>query len=98
MKKSYIKFRCTVYQKKLLRVKARKSGLSLSEYCRRAALEDRIVERLTEDQIHTYQMLVKYENNFKRIGNMFRKHNPGLADEVSKLTREIRGHLLNFNK
>ena len=98
MKKSYIKFRCTVYQKKLLRVKARKSGLSLSEYCRRAALEDRIVERLTEDQIDTYQMLVKYENNFKRISNMFRKRNPGLADEVSKLTTEIRGHLLNFKK
>jgi len=98
MKRAYVKFRCSVYEKKLLRVKARKSGLSLSEFCRRAAFEDRIIERLTEEQIEAYKMLVKYENNFKRIGNMFRKRNPGLADKVSQLADEIRNHLLNFKK
>ena len=98
MKRAYVKFRCTVYEKKLLRVKARKSGLSLSEFCRRAAFEDQIIERLTEDQIDAYKMLVKYENNFRRIGNMFRKRNPKLEGEVSDLANEIRMHLLNFKK
>jgi len=96
MKREFVQFRCSVYEKKLLKIKARKSGLSLSEYCRRAAFEDRIIERLSEDQIETYKMLVKYENNFKRIGNMFRKRNPKLADEVVQLANEIRKHLFNF--
>jgi len=98
LKREFVQFRCTVYEKKHLKVKARKSGLSLSEFCRRAAFEDQIIERLTQEQIEAYKMLVKYENNFKRIGNMFRQRNPGLADEVSQLADEIRMHLLSFKK
>jgi len=98
MKREFVQFRCSVYEKKLLKVKAKKSGLSISEYCRRAAFNDRIIERLSEDQIGTYKMLVKYENNFKRIGNMFKKRNPKLADEVVQLANEIRKHLFNFKK
>lgn len=98
MKKEFIQFRCSIYEKKLLKVKAKKSGLSISEYCRRAAFDDRIVERLSEEQIEVYKMLVKYQMNFKRIGNMFRKRNPKLADEVVQLANEIREHLYNFKK
>ncbi|MEO1013191.1 MAG: mobilization protein MbpA [Bacteroidota bacterium] len=98
MKKEFVQFRCSVYEKKLLRVKAKKSGLSISEYCRRAAFNDRIIERLSEEQIEIYKMLFKYQNNFKLIGNMFRKRNPKLSDEVVKLADEIRQHLLNFRK
>ena len=98
MKKEFIQFRCSIYEKKLLRVKANKSGLSISEYCRRAAFDDRIIERLSEEQIEVYKMLVKYQMNFKLIGNMFRKRNPKLADEVVLLANEIRKHLYNFKK
>ena len=98
MKKEFVQFRCSVYEKKLLKVKAKKSGLSISEYCRRAAFNDRIIERLSEEQIEIYKMLSKYQNNFKHIGNMFRKRNPKLSDEVVKLANEIRQHLLNFRK
>ena len=98
MKKEFVQFRCSVYEKKLLRVKAKKSGLSISEYCRRAAFNDRIIERLSEEQIEIYKMLSKYQNNFKLIGNMFRKRNPKLSAEVVKLADEIRQHLLNFRK
>ncbi len=98
MKKEFIQFRCSIYEKKLLKVKAKKSGLSISEYCRRAAFDDRIVERLSQEQIEVYKMLVKYQMNFKRIGNMFRKRNPKLADEVVQLANEIRKHLYNFKR
>ncbi len=98
MKKEFVQFRCSIYEKKLLRVKAKKSGLSISEYCRRAAFDDRIIERLSEEHIEIYKMLSKYQNNFKLVGNMFRKRNPKLADEVVKLANEIRQHLLNFRK
>ena len=98
MKKEFVQFRCSIYEKKLLRVKANKSGLSLSEYCRRAAFNDRIIERLSEEQIETYKMLLKYQNNFKLIGNMFKKRNPRLNEEVTQLASEIRQHLLNFRR
>ena len=98
MKKEFVQFRCSVYEKKLLRVKAKKSGLSISEYCRRAAFNDRIIERFSEEHIEIYKMLSKYQNNFKLIGNMFRKRNPKLSDEVVQLANEIRKHLLDFRK
>lgn len=96
MKKEFVQFRCSIYEKKLLKIKAKKSGISISEYCRRAAFDDRIIERLSEDQIEAYKLLLQYQNNFKRIGNMFRKRNPKLADEVTHLAKEIREHLLSF--
>ncbi len=98
MKKEFVQFRCSIYEKKLLRVKADKSGLSISEYCRRAAFDDRIIERLTQEQIEMYKMLTTYEINFKRIGNMYRKRNPKLAEEVVQLANEIRLHLLSFKQ
>ncbi|ASO06411.1 mobilization protein MbpA [Arenibacter algicola] len=98
MKKEFVQFRCSLYEKKLLRVKADRSGLSISEYCRRAAFDDRIIERLTQEQIEMYKMLSRYETNFKLIGNMFRKRNPKLADEVVHLASEIRRHLLSFRR
>ncbi|MGS2761824.1 mobilization protein MbpA [Sinomicrobium sp. M5D2P9] len=97
-KSTYIKFRCSQFEKKLLRIKAKRAGLSISAYCRKAVMEDRIVERLTEEQLEAYKMLVQYHNNFKRISNMFRKRNPKLADEVLQLAQEIKTHLYNFKK
>ncbi|MDL5510517.1 mobilization protein MbpA [Arenibacter sp. M-2] len=98
MKRTYIKFRCSIYEKKLLRKRAERAGLSLSEYCRSSAFGNPIIERLTEQQMAHYKMLVKYKNNFTSIGNMFKKHNPKLASEVEKLAEEIRTHLYNFRK
>ncbi len=98
MKRTYIKFRCSIYEKKLLKKRAERAGISLSEYCRSSAFENSVIERLTEEQLTHYKMLVKYKNNFTSIGNMFKKHNPKLANEVEKLTEEIRMHLYNFKK
>lgn len=98
MKKTYIKFRCTIYEKKVLKKRAQRAGISLSEYCRSAAFGNSIIERLTEEQLSHYRMLVKYKSNFTRIGNMFKKRNPKLASEVEQLASEIRRHLYNFKR
>jgi hypothetical protein len=98
VKKEFVQFRCSVYEKKLLKIKAKKSGLSISEYCRRAAFDHRITERFSDEQIDVYKLLVQYQVNFKHIGNMYRKRNPKLADEVVQLANEIRKHLYNFKK
>ncbi|MCG2462895.1 hypothetical protein K8352_19185 [Flavobacteriaceae bacterium F89] len=98
MKRAYIKFRCSIYEKKLLKKRAERAGISLSEYCRGSAFGNTVVERLTDEQLECYKTLVQYKANFARIGNMFRKRNPKLADEVSQLAEEIRGHLYHFRK
>tara|TARA_R110001592_G_scaffold355545_1_gene656339 strand:+ start:2573 stop:3100 length:528 start_codon:yes stop_codon:yes gene_type:complete len=91
-----VKFRCTVYEKKLLNVKAKRAGLSLSEYVRRTVFEQDITERFTDEHIEIYKMLIKYHNNFKSIGNMFKKRNPKLMEEVHALANDIKEHLKKF--
>jgi hypothetical protein len=98
MKRSYIRFRCSIYEKKLLKKRAARAGMSLSEYCRSAAFGHTIIERLTPEQLECYSTLVQYKNNFSRIGNMFKKRNPNLSHEVTQLAEEIRQHLYNFKK
>ena len=98
MKRDYIKFRCSIYEKKVLKKRAKRAGISLSEYCRSSAFGNNIIERLTKEQLEHYAMLVKYKNNFTRIGNMFKKRTPKLAREVEQLAEEIRKHLYNFKK
>ena len=97
-KSEFIKFRCSIYEKKMLRIRAKQSGLSLSEFCRRAIYEKEIKERLSDDQIEIYKTLLKFHNNFKSIGNMFRKKDPKLTNAVYKLADEIKSHLQNLNR
>lgn len=91
-----VKFRCSIYEKKLLKVKAKRSGLTLSEYIRRSLFETKITERFTDEHIEIYKMLIKYHNNFKSIGNMFKKRNPKLMQTVYDLAEEIKAHLKLF--
>ncbi len=97
-KRELVKFRCSVYEKKLLQVKAKRSGLSLSEFCRRVTSEKDIKERLSEDHLEIYKSLVKFHNNFKWIGNMFRKKDPKLSEAVYKIAEEIKLHLQKVEK
>ncbi|MDT0644209.1 mobilization protein MbpA [Zunongwangia sp. F363] len=98
MKREYIQIRCSIYEKKLLKRRAARAGISLSEYLRSTAFERNIVERLSPEQLEAYQMLVQYKNNFARISNMFKKRHPKLAAAVNQLAEEIRIHLKNFKK
>lgn len=93
-----VKFRCSLYEKKLLKVKAKSCGLTLSEYIRRSLFEKEITERFTEEHIELYKMLIKYHNNFKSIGNMYKKRNPKLTETVYELANEIKGHLKRFQR
>ncbi len=98
MKREYIQIRCSIYEKKLLKRRAARAGISLSEYLRATAFERNILERITAEQLEAYQMLVLYKNNFARISNMFKKRDPKLAAAVNQLAEEIRIHLKNFKK
>ena len=98
MKREVIQIRCSIYEKKLLKKRAARAGISLSEYLRLTAFQINIVERLTPEQLECYQMLVQYKNNFMRISNMFKHRDSRLAKEVEDLAEKIRTHLQNFKK
>ncbi len=98
MKKEKIEFRCSRFEKKVFKKKAEKAGLTLSEFCRKSVSQQKIVERLSEEQIQAYKMLVKYTNNFTAIGNMFKNKDPNLSREVYKIAKEFKVHLQNFKK
>ncbi len=96
MKNQKIEFRCTRFEKKLLKIKAKKAGLSLSEFCRKSANNKIIKERLTDEQIELYKMLVRYHNYFKSIGNLIKNKHPDLYKKVFTTAEEIKSHLKNF--
>lgn len=73
----------------MLKLKAKKSGLTVSEFCRKSALDKKIVERLTDEQINIFKMLIKYHNNFKSIANLYKRKDPYLSVEVLKVAEEI---------
>jgi len=90
------KFRTSSYEKKLIKIRAKKTGLSQSEFCKKAVLNFKITERLTEEQIELYKMLIKYHNNFKSIGNLIKEKHPGLYQKINNTADEIKNHLQNF--
>lgn len=92
------KFRTTSYEKKLIILRAKRAGLSQSEFCKKAVLGINITERLTEEQIEVYKMLITYHNNFKSIGNLTKTKHPDLYQKVFQTAEEIKNHLQNFKK
>ena len=97
-KTEILKFRCTLFERKVLEAKSKRSGITISEYCRRVVFDKEIVERLTDEEIDIYKVLIKYSNNFKSIGNMYSKKNPKLTAVVYELADEIKTHLIKFKK
>ena len=98
MKKEKIEFRCTRLEKKIFKKKANLAGLTLSEFCRKSVNEQKIINRLTEQEITFYKMLIKYSNNFTSIGNMVKNKDPNLSKEVYKIVKEFKFHLASFKK
>ena len=97
-KREFVKFRCSVYEKKLLYIKAKRSRLSVSEFCRRSIFNLEVKERLSDDHIEILKTLSKFHNNFKSIGNMFRKKDPRLTTAVYALADEIKQQLEKVQK
>lgn len=96
MKRNRIVFICTSFEKKLIKIKAKKAGLKTAEYCRKSAMDKEIKEILNNEHVDFYRMLIKYHNNFKRIGNIIKNKEPGLFKLTNDTALEIKKHLKNF--
>ena len=88
-----IEFTCDNFEYKLIKLKAKESGMSRAEYCRKSALNQKVSYKLTETEVSIYLMLQKYAVNFKNISNMMKARNPKLSKFCIETASEIREHL-----
>nr|WP_319512055.1 hypothetical protein [uncultured Draconibacterium sp.] len=83
--------RCSVGEKRIIQQLAKKSGLTLSEYCRRQAIhgEVKAIPALTQQEIEYFRMLKTYSTHFNRISSLIRKKDPVLVEEIRQLVSEL---------
>ena len=98
VRKQTVRFQCSVYEKKLLQLKAKRSRLSVSEFCRRAVFKVEIKERLSDQHIEIYKTLVSYHNDLMFTGNTLGKSDPKLTEGVYQLANEIKALLQKIIK
>ena len=92
-KKENIKIRVSSFDKKLLQIKAKENGLSVSELLVRSALNRKIVSPMTAEEIERYKELKQYQTNFARLSNMIKGNDPALYFEIKRLIAELSDHL-----
>ena len=95
MRKQRIEFRISSLEKEILKKKAEHAGLSVSDYCRRSALNQKVSYKLTAEELEAYKMLIQYRNNFASISNLF-KNNQSIGSPVLELVRQRDEHLKKF--
>jgi len=95
-KKKRLEFRVTPLEKAIIEKKAQHTGLSVSEYCRATALNQKLSTKLTQEELEIYKDLNKYHNNFTAISNLLKKKDSKFYTEVVHTTNLIKKHLQKF--
>lgn len=102
MKTKYISFRVSNIEKKAITMAAKETGLSTSEFARRAALNMKVTLRFSPEEMEVYKNLHVYHRNFKAISNLvksdyFRKNDTILL-ELEEMIKLIKSHLEKFEQ
>jgi len=82
---SEIKFRVSALEKKVIQMTADQTGLSVSDFVRKSALNKTVRIRFTEEELIAYKTLQDYYDYFRRISNLIKNNN---QDEVIKAIKE----------
>lgn len=93
MKKEKIEIRITKLEKEVIKKLAERSGLTVSEFSRRAIFRQSISYKLTPEEIEVYKELHTFRKNFASISNLFKMSDPRLSIEVKELADEVKKHL-----
>ena len=81
---------------------AKETGLSTSEFARRAALNMKVTLRFSPEEMEVYKNLHVYHRNFKAISNLvksdyFRKNDTILL-ELEEMIKQLKAHLEKFEQ
>ena len=89
-----IEIRLTLLEEKLLKLKAKETGLPVSTYVRNCALGKKLPKQLNDSELETYRELKKFYNNFSSISNLLKKGDYGsMLSEIDVLQKEMLVHL-----
>lgn len=83
--------RCTKMEKKIIENFAKKSGLTISEYCRKQARNGKVlaIPKLDKQEIEYLHLLKSYGANFNRLSNLIKQKDPSLIIEIRLLVQEL---------
>ena len=87
-----IKFRCSPFEKSIIKQKAQKTGRTVSEYCRTQSVTGKIVSKpnLSEEEKEFFKSLKSHNSNFTRIANLIKNRDENLLSEIySHLNNEV---------
>jgi arsenate reductase-like glutaredoxin family protein len=86
MKNQYIKFRVSEPEKERIEGMAKRSGTTVSEYCRQQSLTGRILAapKLSSEEISYFRALKEHNNGLARLANIIRNKLPGLANAIAE--------------
>jgi hypothetical protein len=89
-----INLRLNFSEKRIIEMKAFKSGCSVSEFLRSTALDYPLSYKLTDDEIKVYKQLNKFSRNFININNLFKKGDiTGVKEKCIETADLIQQHL-----
>lgn len=94
-----IKLRLSEEDKKEIEKRAEKTGLSMSEYLRRTALNRKINVRFSDEEIEAWKNLTSISNSLKNLSNILNKENrEELILEIKSINEQIKKELQKFKK
>lgn len=93
------KIECRVSNTELLilKKKAERAGITLSEYIRGTALNYELAYKLSEDEIKSYKLVTELKSNFQRIANYMKyKATDELRTAIMETIQLVNKHLKKF--
>lgn len=89
-----ILIRVNLFDEKLIKVKAKDCGLSVSEYLRRCGLNKSVPKSMNTEELEVYKDLKKFYNNFTSISNLLVKGDHArMIQEIEELKSSLKEHL-----
>ncbi len=83
----------SMVDKEIIKNRAEKTGMSMSEYIRQCIFSKRVTYALTEEEIEIYKMLVRFNNDFERLANHYKYKDSILSNEIRKVAYDLKKEL-----
>ncbi len=98
MRTETIRFRVSKLEKSIIKNKAIKSGMIVSEFCRNAIFDKKITYALTDEELKIYNNFTRFINDFERLANYFKYKDNILSNEVRKVAYDLKEELKKIRR
>jgi uncharacterized membrane protein YcgQ (UPF0703/DUF1980 family) len=87
-----IKFRCTAFEKSIIKQKAFQTGRTVSEYCRTQSVSGKIISKpkFSDEEKEFFRTLKTHNTNFTRIANFIKNRDCNLTVAISEYLNRMK--------